>query len=59
MSTVVRPHDAHAAATLVGVDFSSRPTRRKPIVAAIGQRQGELLKLARLERFETDTAFAA
>ena len=46
-------------APLIGVDFSSRPTRRKPIVAATGRRHGAVLKLERLDRFETDTAFAA
>jgi hypothetical protein len=59
VSTVVQAPAAHAAATLIGVDFSSRPTRRKPIVAAVGHSHGAVLKLARLERFETDSAFAA
>jgi hypothetical protein len=59
VSTVGQAPAAHAAATLIGVDFSSRPTRRKPIVAAVGHGHGAVLKLVRLERFETDMAFAA
>lgn len=43
---------------LIGVDFSSRPTRRKPIVAATGRCHGCVLRLDRLERFETEAAFA-
>jgi len=50
---------AAAPPQLIGVDFSSRPTRRKPIVAALGDRRGAVLQLQRLERFETDAAFTA
>ena len=39
--------------SIVGCDFSSSPTRRKPIVLAIGQRQGARVQLHALERFET------
>ena len=41
----------HAAQspTLLGVDFSSAPTRRKPIVAAWGRLHGAVLRLDRLE----------
>jgi hypothetical protein len=59
VSTVGQAPAAHTAATPIGVDFSSRPTRRKPIVAAVGHSHGAVLKLVRLERFETDMAFAA
>ena len=42
---------------LVGCDFSSSPTRRKPIVLALGQRQGARVQLTALERFDTLGAF--
>lgn len=38
---------------LVGCDFSSSPSRRKPIVLARGQRQGARVVLNALERFDT------
>jgi hypothetical protein len=43
---------------LVGCDFSSAPTRRKPILLAIGQAASGRVQLMRLERFETLAAFA-
>ncbi len=43
---------------LLGCDFSSSPTRRKPIVLAIGQRRGDVVALERLERLPTLEAFA-
>jgi len=39
--------------TLLGIDFSSAPTRRKPIIAALGHRQGQVLRMERLLAFET------
>lgn len=42
---------------LVGCDFSSSPTRRKPIVLALGQLSGERVLLTRLERLESLQAF--
>ncbi|HSW05441.1 DUF429 domain-containing protein [Aquabacterium sp.] len=48
-----------SAALLIGVDFSSRPTRRKPIVVAVGAPHAALVKVLRLERFETLEAFGA
>jgi hypothetical protein len=36
---------------LIGVDFSSRPSRRKPIVVAHGQRTGAVVKLSSLQHF--------
>ncbi|WP_088285478.1 DUF429 domain-containing protein [Ideonella sp. A 288] len=45
------------APLLIGVDFSSSPTRRKPVVVAIGQHRGPALQLQRLERFESLGAF--
>ena len=42
---------------LIGVDFSSRPSRRKPIVMATGSLHGAVLRLTGLQRFETLQAF--
>lgn len=42
---------------LVGCDFSSSPTRRKPILLALGQRHGARVQLVALQRFETLAAF--
>lgn len=44
---------------LLGCDFSSAPTRRKPIVLAWGQAQGARVVLQRLERVESLAAFGA
>lgn len=44
---------------LIGVDFTSRPTRRKPIVLARGERQGARVVLHGLERFESLDTFGA
>ncbi|HWP13544.1 MAG TPA: DUF429 domain-containing protein [Ramlibacter sp.] len=43
---------------LVGCDFSSRPTRRKPIVLALGSSAGGRVVLAGLERIDTLAGFA-
>jgi hypothetical protein len=43
---------------LVGCDFSSSPSRRKPIVLAVGSLSGERVVLRRLERLESLDAFA-
>ncbi|MBO9679194.1 MAG: DUF429 domain-containing protein [Acidovorax sp.] len=45
------------APLLIGCDFSSSPSRRKPIVLAQGHRQGARVVLAGLERFESLEAF--
>jgi len=42
---------------LLGCDFTSAPTRRKPIVLAHGQLQGARVQLLALERFDTLAAF--
>ena len=42
---------------LVGCDFSSAPTRRKPIVLACGSAVGNRVQLSRLLRIETLDAF--
>lgn len=47
-----------AAPLLFGCDFSSAPSRRKPIVVARGRMAGGQLLLEGLERFETLPAFA-
>ena len=44
---------------LLGCDFSSSPSRRKPIVLAWGERHGSCVLLARLERFDTLDAWGA
>lgn len=44
---------------LIGCDFSSSPTRRKPIVLALGQRAGARVVLQRLEKLDSLLAFAA
>jgi hypothetical protein len=49
---------AHAP-LLTGVDFTSRPTRAKPVVVAVGECHDRLLRLHRLERFDTLEAFGA
>ncbi len=36
---------------LLGCDFSSAPTRRKPIVVAVGQADGDRVVLRSLEHF--------
>ena len=46
-----------ARADLIGVDFSSAPTRRKPIMLAHGQRDANVVQLLRLERFDSLAAF--
>ena len=44
---------------LLGVDFTSAPTRRKPIVVAHGHADGALLRLDGVETLESLDAFAA
>jgi Protein of unknown function (DUF429) len=43
---------------LLGCDFSSRPTRRKPIVLALGLQADARVTLARLEKIDTLEGFA-
>ncbi|MCX2863641.1 DUF429 domain-containing protein [Paucibacter sp. PLA-PC-4] len=42
---------------LLGVDFSSAPTRRKPITVALGRRRGQVLLLERLQALDSLPAF--
>jgi hypothetical protein len=48
-----------SASLLVGCDFSSTPTRRKPIVMALGHERGGRVVLAGIELLETLDAFEA
>ena len=43
---------------LLGCDFSSSPSRKKPIVLALGSSQGGRVQLSKLERLESLDAFA-
>lgn len=43
--------------TLIGVDFSSAPSRRKPIMLASGRLQGAALRLDGLQRFDSLLSF--
>ena len=43
---------------LIGCDFSSSPSRRKPIVVAVGRRDGPRVQLDTCLRFDTLTAWA-
>jgi hypothetical protein len=45
------------ATPLIGVDFSSAPSRRKPVVLARGTRVGSVLRLDSFERFESLACF--
>jgi Protein of unknown function (DUF429) len=45
--------------TLLGCDFTSRPTRQKPITLATASAQGGRVVLSKLERLPTEAAFAA
>jgi hypothetical protein len=48
-----------AASTLWGVDFSSAPSRRKPIVVARGALAGAVLRLQRIDELPTLAGFEA
>ena len=50
---------AGAAPLLIGVDFSSRPTGRKPIVVAFGQRRGAWVHLTAVQAHPTLQSFGA
>lgn len=43
---------------IVGCDFTSRPTRRKPVVLAHGELDGDQVVLRAVQRFDTLAAFA-
>jgi hypothetical protein len=44
---------------LIGVDFTSRPTARKPITMARGERRGDVLRLQGLDSYASLDAFAS
>ena len=44
---------------LAGIDFTSRPTRRKPITVALGHLDRGAVRLDRIERHDDFTGFAA
>src|ERR1700712_313350 len=44
---------------LVGVDFTSRPTRRKPITVAMGSIRHGAVRLERIEAHESFESFSA
>ena len=43
---------------VVGIDFTSRPTPRKPITVAHGQRNGDVVQLKALSQLPGDDAYA-
>ncbi|MDB5821129.1 MAG: hypothetical protein JWQ11_4769, partial [Rhizobacter sp.] len=51
ISPTISPNISHAIA---GIDFTSRPTRRKPIVVALGRRIGDAVQL---DRIDSHTSF--
>ncbi len=54
-------HSASEPSSLLGVDFSSAPSRRKPIVAALGEwagPRGQVLRLAQVQSFASLDDFA-
>lgn len=53
------PSQPGAAPLLVGCDFSSSPSRAKPVVLALGYLAGSRVVLSGLERFPTLAAFGA
>lgn len=49
---LLEPLSLAALPQLLGCDFSSSPSRRKPVVMALGRLDGDVVHLAGLERFE-------
>jgi hypothetical protein len=52
------PADVALDVILLGCDFSSSPSRKKPIVLALGALRGGRVVLSKLERLESLAAFA-
>lgn len=48
----------HDAAQLIGVDFTSRPTPRKPITVAHGESANDVVRLLRIDRHAAFDAYA-
>ena len=44
---------------LLGVDFTSRPTRSKPVTVALGRRSGDAVRLQELRALPDEAGFAA
>lgn len=51
--------NVHRLYPLAGIDFSSKPTRRKPVTVALGHLDRAVLTLGALEAHATLTSFAA
>jgi hypothetical protein len=54
-----QPAADHPQIAVIGCDFSSSPSRQKPIVIASGDLSGNVCKLSKTERIETLDAFDA
>ena len=52
------PDSASAFPMLAGVDFTSRPTRRKPITVAFGQVRHGVVRLLRIDSHAGFDSFA-
>jgi uncharacterized protein DUF429 len=57
MPLSTEPSTPFTIPTLLGCDFTSSPTRRKPVVLALGRLEGRRVVLQGFERFETLAAF--
>ena len=55
----MHPSNAIPVPLLMGVDFSSAPTKRKPIVLASGHRHGAVVRLSNLRSFDSLAGFGA
>ena len=44
---------------IAGIDFTSRPTKRKPVTVALGERAGAVVRLARVEEHADYAGFGA
>jgi len=51
-------HSSPDLLAVAGVDFTSRPTRRKPITVALGQLSRKVVKLERIDSHSTFDSFA-
>lgn len=59
LKAVVEERSALADIGLAGVDFTSRPTRRKPITVALGRVEHDVVRLARIEAHADLAGFAS
>ena len=59
LATAVATATGSALHRLAGIDFTSRPTRRKPIVVALGQAQHGVVRLERIESHADNAGFSA